>query len=110
MRKMATQAYGDMTVRGRGEIPPTLLHMRSPNPATKPKKKLIRRTDHDYSQIVRRGFQGAFLALNLWIGWIFYHWVRQFEPGGMPTSLSRPAGVEGWLPIAGLMNLKYFLI
>ena len=24
--------------------------------------------------------------------------------------MSRPAGVEGWLPIAGMMNLKYFLV
>jgi polyferredoxin len=24
--------------------------------------------------------------------------------------MSRPAGVEGWLPIAGLMNLKYLLV
>ena len=26
-----------------------------------------------------------------------------------PTMMPRPAGVEGWLPIAGLMNLKYWL-
>jgi polyferredoxin len=78
--------------------------------AVKPKKKLIRRTDRDYSQIVRRSFQGAFLLLNVWMGSVFYFWVRQFEPGGAPTSLQRPAGVEGWLPIAGLMNLKYFLL
>lgn len=76
----------------------------------KPKKKLIRRTDRDYSQQLRRGFQVAFLLLNIWIGGIFYVWVRQFEPGGQPTSLARPAGVEGWLPIAGMMNLKYFLL
>jgi len=76
----------------------------------KPKKKLIRRTDRDYSQTVRRSFQGAFLLLNVWIGSIFYFWVRQFEPGGAPTSLARPAGVEGWLPIAGLMNLRYFVL
>ena len=50
---------------------------------------------------LRRSFQAAFLLLNVWIGGIFYFWVRQFEPGGAPTSLQRPAGVEGWLPIAG---------
>lgn len=76
----------------------------------KPKKRLIRRTDRDYSQQLRRGFQGAFLLLNIWLGGIFYLWVRQFEPGGQPTSLARPAGVEGWLPIAGMMNLKYSLL
>ncbi|HTR26242.1 MAG TPA: 4Fe-4S binding protein [Terriglobales bacterium] len=81
-----------------------------PTPARKPKKKLIRRTDHDHSQLARRTFQAAFLALNLWLGTIFYFWVRQFEPGGAPTSLHRPAGVEGWLPIAGLMNLRYLML
>jgi len=77
---------------------------------SKPKKKLIRRTDRDYSQITRRSFQAAFVLLNVWIGAVFYFWVRQFEPGGGPTSLKRPAGVEGWLPIAALMNLKYFVL
>src|ERR1039458_4560996 len=78
--------------------------------AAKPKKKLIRRTDRDDSQIVRRSFQGAFLLLNAWLGTIFYFWVRQFEPDGAPTSLHRPARVEGWLPIAGLMNLRYLVL
>ncbi len=76
----------------------------------KPKTKLVRRTDRDYSQVLRRGFQGAFLLLNAWLGVIFYFWVRQFEAGGHATSLGRPAGVEGWLPIAGLMNLRYFML
>ena len=80
------------------------------NPGTRAKKKLIRRTDRDHSQILRRGYQSAFLLLNIWIGTIFYFWVRQFEPGGATTSLQRPAGVEGWLPIAGLMNLRYFVL
>ncbi|MGB9197659.1 MAG: 4Fe-4S binding protein [Terriglobales bacterium] len=75
-----------------------------------PKKKLVRRTGHDYSQLTRRIFQIAFLVLNGWLGVIFYIWVRQFEPGGASTSMPRPAGVEGWLPIAGLMNLKYLLL
>ncbi len=80
------------------------------NPILKSKKKLIRRTDHDRSQMLRRGYQAAFLLLNLWIGGIFYFWVRQFEPGGVPTSWHRPAGVEGWLPIAALMNLRYLVL
>ena len=78
--------------------------------ASKPKKKLVRRTDRDHSQITRRCFQIAFLLLNVWLGTLFYLWVRQFEPGGRPTSIDRPAGVEGWLPIAGLMNLRYFVL
>jgi polyferredoxin len=30
--------------------------------------------------------------------------------GVINTNLGRPPGVEGWLPIAGLMNLKYWLL
>jgi polyferredoxin len=76
----------------------------------KTKKKLIRRTEIDRSQLYRRSFQGAFLLLNLWLGTRFYFWVRQFETGNLQASLQRPAGIEGWLPIAGLMNLRYWLL
>jgi polyferredoxin len=78
--------------------------------AAKPKKKLIRRTEIDRSQVYRRSFQAAFLLLNLWLGAKFYFWVRQFELGVIDTDLRRPPGVEGWLPIAGLMNLKYWIL
>lgn len=54
--------------------------------------------------------QLAFLILNLWIGAVFYVWVRHFETGGATLSVSRPPGVEGWLPIASLMNLKIFVL
>jgi polyferredoxin len=64
----------------------------------------------DRSQLYRRSFQAAFLVLNLWLGAKFYFWVRQFEDGVIDVSLKRPAGVEGWLPIAGLMNLKYWIL
>ena len=74
-----------------------------------PRKKLVRRVAPDYSQPLRRSFQIAFLLLNLWIGGIFYFWVRGFELGTHDRTSMRPAGVEGWLPIAGLMNLKYWL-
>ncbi len=106
---MATQAHTEIVA----EMPPSMGMVpadRTTKPSPKQKKKLIKRTDHDYSQITRRSFQIAFLLLNVWIGGIFYLWVRQFEAGGAPTSLHRPAGVEGWLPIAGLMNLKYFVL
>ncbi|HYG98494.1 MAG TPA: 4Fe-4S binding protein [Terriglobales bacterium] len=76
----------------------------------KPKNKLVRRTDVDYSQKLRRGVQIAFLLLNVWIGVQFYIFVRYFESGGRTMSVSRPPGVEGWLPIAALMNLKATLL
>lgn len=71
------------------------------------RKKLIRRTDRDYSQQLRLAFQLAFVTLNVWIGVQFYHWVRWAETGGATREVTRPAGVEGWLPIAGLMQTKY---
>ncbi len=76
----------------------------------RPRKRLVRRTDADHSQALRRGFQFVFLALNLWLGSQFYLWVRHFETGGRSPAVARPAGVEGYLPIAGLMNLKYWLL
>jgi polyferredoxin len=79
-------------------------------PPAKVKKKLIRRSEVDPSQLYRRSFQGAFFVLNLWLGAKFYFWVRQYEAGLIDANLHRPAGVEGWLPIAGLMNLKYWLL
>jgi len=73
------------------------------------KKKLVRRGDRDYSQPMRHLFQGVFLALNLYLGTLFYLWVRQFE-GGHRLVGTRPPGVEGWLPIGGMMNFKYWLL
>lgn len=79
------------------------------SPPGKFKKKLVRRANRDYSQVWRRCYQAAFLALNIWLGGIFYWWVRGIE-NGAGTASAPPAGVEGWLPIAGLMNLKYLLV
>ena len=75
-----------------------------------PRKKLVRRTDRDYSQQLRLGFQIGFLVLNVWIGAQFYQWVRWAETAGATTAVARPAGIEGWLPIAGLMQFKYVLL
>lgn len=76
----------------------------------KTRKKLVRRTDHDYSQRLRHGVQFAFLVLNLWIAVQFWLFVRYFESGGLTLKVSHPPGVEGWLPIAALMNLKATLL
>ena len=72
------------------------------------KKTLVRRIRPDRSQQIRRGVQFTFLLLNAVIGIQFILWVRSFESAGNSISVSRPAGVDGWLPIAGLMNLRYF--
>jgi len=77
--------------------------------APRPKKKLHRRALSDHSQRIRHTVQWIFLALNAWIGIQFLLWVLSLEH---PSSWSvpRPSGVEGWLPIAGLMNAKYLFV
>lgn len=102
---MAAQLYPEVLPELSPLLPPPPAPCSSP--MSKTKKKLARRTDRDYSQVLRRSFQLAFLALNVYLGGIFYLWVRHFESGS--RAVSRPAGVEGWLPIAGLMNFKYWL-
>ncbi len=69
------------------------------------KKRLIRRQSVDRSQPVRHWIQGLFVLLNLWIGWEFYLFVLYCESEGLKKFADRPAGAEGWLPIAALMNL-----
>jgi polyferredoxin len=79
-------------------------------PPIKIRKKLVKRAAKDRSQALRRTFQLAFLALNVWIGVEFCLFVRYYETGGRSVYAVRPPGVEGWLPIASLMNLKVLLV
>ena len=107
---MATQSQTEFIP----QPPPSLLEKAAITPPISkqsyPKKKLVRRTDRDHSQAFRRSFQFAFLLLNVYLGATFYLWVRHFETNSRSKAAARPAGVEGWLPIAGLMNLKYWLL
>jgi polyferredoxin len=80
------------------------------NSPAKQRNLLVRRLSPDSSQKIRRAVQFAFLLLNIYIGVQFVLWVRFFENQGNSTYIERPAGVDGWLPIAGLMNLRYFLL
>lgn len=73
----------------------------------RPKKTLVRREKRDVSQQFRLAVQSLFLAANVWIGLQFYLWVRWAETGGRTAAVSRPGGVEGWLPIEGMMQFKY---
>lgn len=75
----------------------------------KPRKKLAKRALPEHSQLLRHSIQAAFLLLNAWIGIQFYFFVRYYETAGRSIEVSRPAGVEGWLPLASLMNLKVLL-
>ncbi|MDR1530114.1 MAG: 4Fe-4S binding protein [Burkholderiales bacterium] len=58
----------------------------------------------------RHSAQIVFVLLNIYLCAAFYLWVRHFETGATGAPPMRPEGVEGWLPIAGLMNLKYTLV
>jgi polyferredoxin len=107
---MATRLHSDFGLELPPLLPPAPAPVAQPQATVKPKKKLIRRTDRDYSQALRRSSQPLFLVWNVYLGGVFYAWVRHFETGVQTRALTRPAGVEGWLPIAGLMNLKYWLI
>jgi polyferredoxin len=81
-----------------------------PHQQQEEKKKFVRRSTPDRSQRIRGVAQWLFVALNGWLGIQFLLWVRYCERGGMGLNVSRPAGAEGWLPIAGLMNTKYLLL
>ncbi len=104
---MATELPLPDPSRFTANLPPSSPAARSNG---KTKKQWIRKVRVDRSQLFRRSFQAAFLLLNLWLAAKFYFWVRQFEHGVVDPRLQRPAGVEGWLPIAGLMNLKFWLL
>jgi polyferredoxin len=73
-------------------------------------KKSYTRRHGDRSQQVRLATQMVFAAIAVAVGVQFYMWVRFYETGGRSMRVARPDGVEAWLPIAALMNLKTFLI
>ncbi len=80
-----------------------------PRPVARPRKAYTRRYG-DVSQQVRLGVQLAFLLIAAWVGAQFYLWVRYCETAGATLKVSRPPGVEAWLPIAALMNTKALLV
>ena len=60
-------------------------------------------------QIHRKFVQYLFLATTILIGAKFSVFVNQLESGISPT-VSRPPGIEAFLPISSLISLKYWLI
>ena len=60
-----------------------------------------------YLRPLRYAVQIGFFLLTLFIGWRFYQFVQHFEAGG--PFVGRPASVDAFLPIGGLMAFKYFL-
>jgi polyferredoxin len=75
-----------------------------------PAKKAFTRRRGDRSQQIRLLSQLGFGGIALLVGVQFVIWVRYFEHGGTTMRVARPDGVEAWLPIAALMNLKAFTL
>jgi len=66
-------------------------------------------TSHFIRRHLRQIVQLFFLALIVLIGVEFMLFVAQVRQNG-PVTITRPPGVEGFLPISGLINLKYWLL
>ena len=60
-------------------------------------------------QLCRKIVQYLFLATVVLIGFQFAMFVGQLESGIRPT-VSRPPGIEAFLPISSLISLKYWLV
>lgn len=53
--------------------------------------------------------QIAFVLLCVWIGIEFYFFVKFLDSGGIGSPVSRPPGVDGFLPISSFMSFYLFL-
>jgi hypothetical protein len=49
------------------------------------------------------------VVINIWIGLQFYLWVSHIQSGGKLWDISRPPGVEGWLPIGSRVSLLHWI-
>jgi polyferredoxin len=65
--------------------------------------------EQSYLRIFRYAVQLAFLLITLFIGYRFHQFVLHFEETGHPF-VERPASVDAFLPIGGLMAFKCFLL
>lgn len=62
-----------------------------------------------YVQPLRILVQFCFLAFMLWLGLCFYLFIRYAGSGGEFAPVPRPDGIEGFLPISGLLGLAGWL-
>jgi len=70
---------------------------------------MMKRLSHSNIRLYRKIVQYLFLATVVLIGIKFTLFVGQLEKGMTPT-ISRPPGIEAFLPISSLISLKYWLI
>ncbi|HEY6007044.1 MAG TPA: 4Fe-4S binding protein [Geobacteraceae bacterium] len=59
-----------------------------------------------YIQPLRIAVQWGFLLFQLYLGICLYRFVLHFRSGGSTPLVSRPDGVEGFLPISALLSLR----
>lgn len=59
-----------------------------------------------YMQPLRIAIQWGFLVFMLYLGVRLYLFVQHFRTGGAVPFVSRPDGVDGFLPISGLLGVK----
>ena len=78
--------------------------------ASKTAKKKVARNRRKPVQRWRFVIQSAFAALCIWIGVQFYFFVQAIEKADATTMISRPPGVDGFLPISSLMSLYYWFL
>ena len=76
---------------------------------TKASGSFINRLRQADIQLYRNVIQHLFLATVVLIGIKFTIFVSQLESGMMPT-VTRPPGIEAFLPISSLISLKYWLV
>lgn len=62
-----------------------------------------------YVQPLRILIQFCFLGFMLWLGARFYQFVHFFRNGGTSPFVPRPDGIEGFLPISGLLGAASWL-
>lgn len=65
---------------------------------------------HRYVQPLRTAIQWGFLLFVVYIGIRFAQFVDLFRGGGAGSMVLRPAGVEAFLPISGLLGVKDWLL
>jgi polyferredoxin len=59
---------------------------------------------------LRKLIQYGFFITTVIIGVQFVLWYKYYESGGKLIKVARPAGVEGFLPLSGLISLKYWAL
>lgn len=59
-----------------------------------------------YVQPLRILIQFSFLSFMLWLGVRFWQFVHYLHSGGRAPFVERPSGIEGFLPISGLMGVS----